>query len=396
MIATLMRDAFPRTTSAGGWCVLMCMLWVSCAPYGMSGRQGRGADDIIVRVLIDKTRGRSVIDSERPMRIISHNGSTSTARGAIVLDAQSTAEKMVVEPGAGPLRYNGAPYRGSIEIRPSEGKILVINRVTVREYLMSVVPGEIPSKWGREALKAQAVAARTYCYNHLYHADGRHTLYDLSSTTDSQVYRGMSVETPETTEAVVETDGEIMTYGDRPIVAYFHSTCGGKTSDAKFVWEHSDLPYLRSVECGYCTASPKFVWETSLSREEIRAALTRRYPNISSIKGISLKKKHGRVVAVSVRHSRGTLILRGNEFRLLFQPDRIKSLMFSSRVSGRDLNISGRGWGHGVGMCQWGAKGMAERGFSYREILAHYYTGVNLSGAKAIQVAHSRERVKRR
>jgi len=396
MIAPLMQEAFHRTTSAGVWCVLMCVLWVSCVPYGMSGRQGRGADGIIVRVMIDKTSGGSVIDSERPMRIMYPNGMTATAVGPIVLDATSTVGKMLVEPGGRPLRYNGAPYRGSIEICQSEGKILVINRVTVREYLMSVVPGEIPSKWGREALKAQAVAARTYCYTHLYHAAGRRTLYDLSSTTDSQVYRGMNVETPETTEAVAATDGEILTYGDRPIVAYFHSTCGGKTSDAKFVWEHSDLPYLRSVECSYCAASPKFAWQTRLSREEVRSAFTRRYPTISSIKGITLKKKHGRVVAVSVRHSRGTIVLRGNEFRLLFQPDRIKSLMFSSRVSGRDLIITGYGWGHGVGMCQWGAKGMADRGFSYREILAHYYSGVSLSGAKTIQVAHSRERVKRR
>jgi stage II sporulation protein D len=233
----------------------------------------------------------------------------------------------------------------------------------------------MPSSWNDEALKAQAVASRTYSYYHLLKNRNKN-IFDLDATTNFQVYKGISTESSSTTQAVTETSGIIMIYNYEPIVAYFHSTSGGKTSDDRDVWPGSDLPYLESVECKYSENSPHYHWTAELSVDEIGNALIPKFKRIGKIQKISFKKNNDRVVEVTIIHSNGSIKMNGNEFRLLLPSGKLKSTYFSARQDKKILHISGRGWGHGVGMCQWGAKGRGEKGIKYDKILSHYYKDI--------------------
>ena len=298
---------------------------------------------------------------------------------AIVFRPGDVRQPVVVEPENSPLKLNGNPYRGSIELVPFNGVIHVINILMVDEYLTSVVPGEIPAGWEPDALKAQAVAARTYTYYQIIENRKKRAPYDMDATVNSQVYRGMIDEKKSTTEAVMDTSGEIIVYDQRPILSYFHSTCGGKTSDDKYVWSNNPMPYLNSVRCGYCNDSTKFRWESRLTLEEIRKHVSAQNPDIGRIRTVTFRRNNDRVTDVVIKHARGTLTISGNNFRLMFPPEKIRSLYFNSKKIDNGLYLTGYGWGHGVGMCQWGARGMARRGFKYRDILKHYYTRVKIS-----------------
>jgi stage II sporulation protein D len=268
-----------------------------------------------------------------------------------------------------------------IELHNVLGKIYVINVLRIDEYLFGVVPSEILSSWNMESLKAQAVTARTYAYYHIMKK--RDLLYELDATNNFQVYKGLEVETERTNKAVEETSGEILTYKNQPIIAYFHSTCGGKTADDKFVWDGNDLEYITGIQCRFCKESPDYSWEMKLTLYEMRRFLRKKYKGVGKIAGISFKKQDGRVVSVVIRHRNGVIKLSGNNFRLLFPDKKIKSLLFVAKKIKNGLILHGHGWGHGVGMCQWGAKGLAESGAIYREILKFYYRDVSIVSLKA-------------
>jgi stage II sporulation protein D len=285
----------------------------------------------------------------------------------------------VIETGVNPVFINNTGYRGKIEIHNVLGKIYIINIVNIEEYLASVVPSEMPPSWNMEALKAQAIAARTYTYYHLTKKQNNKSIYDLDATTNFQVYKGIIAEKESSTKAVRDTSGIIMTYNYTPILAYFHSTSGGKTSDDKYVWQGDDLPYLSSVQCTYSKDSPHYEWTTEISLSEIEKGLMKKYQRIGKINKISFKKFDDRVVEVNIVHSNGSLSLSGNQFRLLIDPSKLKSTFFTAKQNKSSFHIYGKGWGHGVGMCQWGAKGRGEKGFNYEQILSYYYKDIKLT-----------------
>jgi len=233
----------------------------------------------------------------------------------------------------------------------------------------------MPSSWNIEALKAQAVASRTYSYFHLLNNKSKN-IFDLDSTTNFQVYKGIATETPSSIKAVSDTSGTIMTYDYSPIIAYFHSTSGGKTADDKDVWPGTDLPYLESVKCTFGENSPHNEWTTELSMNDIKDALSKKYKRINKIQKISFKKNNDRVIEVTIVHNNGTINLSGNAFRMLFPSQKLKSTYFTAKRENTSLIINGKGWGHGVGMSQWGAKGRGENGIKYEEILNHYYKDI--------------------
>lgn len=216
-------------------------------------------------------------------------------------------------------------------------------------------------------------------------------MFDLDATVNSQVYRGICDEKQSTTEAVIGTSGEIIAYDNRPIVSYFHSTCGGKTSDEKYVWNSNGMPYLRSVQCGFCNDSTKFKWESRLTLDEIRKYVSAQNPAIGTIRTVTFRRNNNRVAGVFIKHSRGMISITGNNFRLMFPPEKIKSLYFTSKKISNGLLLTGYGWGHGVGMCQWGARGMALRGYNYHDILKHYYTGVTITNLRNTYLASKRK-----
>ncbi len=274
------------------------------------------------------------------------------------------------------IQINGISVRGVIQLHPVIGKIQVVNVLKMHEYLYGVLPSEIMSGWPEEVLKAQAVAARTYAYYHLIKNNS--TYFDLDATSNFQVYKGKAVETEATNKAVDATSGIIMTYNNKPILAYFHSTCGGKTTDDKYVWHGEDLPYLTSVVCPYCKNSPNYSWQVELTLNEIYEALTKRYKTVGKIKAITLGREDARVTVVKIEHDNGIIRMSGNDFRLMFDAKKIKSLYFVAKQTPNGLIITGHGWGHGVGMCQWGAKEMAQQGMRFDRILMFYYKGIRI------------------
>jgi len=370
--------------------ILLIFVTISCAPSReLLYKRGRslGVDGNLVRVLILKVDDRLTVSSHSKLKIAeikSREIRYAGRGGKIHFYPEMVKNSLSVESWPQPIIVNGNRYRGHIELHNVLGKIYVINVLQLDEYLFGVVPSEIMSTWPMEALKAQAVTARTYAYYHIMKK--KNLIYDLDSTTRFQVYRGLTVETEPTNRAVRETSGEIITYKNQPIIAYFHSTCGGHTVDDRFVWEGNDLEYLRGVTCKYCRESPAFSWDTELTLHEIRRFLKKKYHGIGRIIGITLKKRNGRVVFVVVRHSSGVVRIKGNDFRLLFPGKKIRSLLFAAEKTKNGLILHGHGWGHGVGMCQWGAKGLAERGADYRSILRYYYKNISIVSFKPDRV----------
>ncbi|MBU4310377.1 SpoIID/LytB domain-containing protein, partial [bacterium] len=242
-------------------------------------------------------------------------------------------------------------------------------------YLYGVMKHEISPAWPREAVKAQAVAARSFALNKKLKNIGKP--YDLVATILAQVYGGLSGEDPRSNEAIDETRGEVLTYEGELIAAYYHATCGGETEDVENVWG-GRLPYLKSVRCKYCKDSPHYEWEKELSLSDISNALSRK--GISEIESIEVYKRSSteRVVELVVEDEFGKHIISGNQFRMALGPNVIRSTYFKMKEKRGRVEFKGRGWGHGVGMCQWGARGMAEKNFSYKEILKHYYTEVKI------------------
>lgn len=362
--------------------VLFMILFFSCAPpseFLLKKRASISSEGPFIRVLLKETNHRILISSKAQMRITdikSRKIKYDDVGREIYFYPEKIDTPILVESIGSALLVDGSPYRGMIELHNSLGKISIINILKMNEYLYGVVPCEIPGGWPSEAIKAQAVAARTYTYHHLMNR--KKTLYDLDATTSFQVYKGLSAEAKNTNSAVDETSGYIAVYNNRPIAAFFHSTCGGSTMDDKFIWNGDDSPYLESVKCGYCKDSPYYKWEEKLSLYEIRHNLNNKYKGIGPITGISLKRQGARVDSVIIQHKNGVLTLSGNEFRLLFPENKIKSMYFTSGKTRDGIILQGNGWGHGVGMCQWGAKGMAAAGADYKAILMHYYKGVSI------------------
>jgi stage II sporulation protein D len=336
---------------------------------------------IYVKILSGIKDKNFKVNSGMGLRVINKNDSKiiyESKKSGLSFDPLKIKSVYVIESEKNIIYVDNIGYRGKIELHNVHGKIHVINILNIEEYLYSVVPSEMPSTWNMEALKSQAIASRTYAYFFLLRNRDKN-IYDLDSTTNFQVYKGISTEAESSIEAVNKTSGIIMTYNNEPIISYFHSTSGGKTSDDRDVWPASNLPYLKSVECGYGKDSPHYEWTITLSMNEIVFALNKKYKTINHITKISFKRHNDRIVEVTVQHTNGTITLTGNEFRLLLDPQKLKSTYFTLKKEKDIFFISGKGWGHGIGMCQWGAKGRGENGFKYEEILKHYYKDINFT-----------------
>lgn len=361
---------------------IILLYCLSCTPPREFLLKKRGAiadRGPFIRVLIKKTNDRVLLSSKKNIRITDLKTRKIKFDGKarhLYFYAEKISGPILVESPGSHLEIDKKAYRGMVELHNNLGNLYVINIVKMNEYLYGVVPSEIPSSWEIEAVKAQAVAARTYTYHHLMNK--KKSLYDLDATTNFQVYRGLAVETENSNKAVEETAGDIIVYNNKPILAFFHSTCGGWTMNDSNIWNGDDKPYLEPVRCGYCEGSPNYKWEAEINLYEIRHHLNIKYKGTGRILGISFKRRGTRVDSIIIQHKNGLLNLSGNEFRLLFPEKKIKSMYFSSEKTPRGLILHGYGWGHGVGMCQWGAKGMAEKGAAYKEILEYYYRGTRI------------------
>ena len=327
------------------------------------------------------------------------------------------------EPGATSLIYDarfgngttwskGKPriYRGVIEILPKSSGLTVVNRINMEEYLYGVVPSEIPASWPKAALEAQAIAARTYALANL----GRYRIqgFDLLATPASQVYNGVTQEADTVIEAVNSTRGQILTFNGRPAAAFYYDNSGGYSESGAFVWG-TDRPYLQALperplavrdqplspdqladwltdqpDCvsfreGYYVRSA-YRWTLWVTREKLESRL-RSKAKIGRIKAIIPMERgiSGRVKRVMVRGTAGSYII--NRESIPYRLGGLRSTLFVVQPKlGRDglpesFIFNGGGWGHGVGMSQSGAAGMALDGAAVSEILAHYYPGTELT-----------------
>ncbi len=299
--------------------------------------------------------------------------------GTILLNSRESETNWVtVIPLDGIMNLNGRPFRGKAEVAvDTDGKLVVINELSMEDYLKGVINREISSAWEIDAVMAQAIVARTYA---LYKKrDRTNRFYDLESSVLDQVYGGADTEDARVIYAVENTEGMVLTYGNELIKPYYFSTCGGWTEDGRNVWGEAK-PYLKMVRCKYCKNSPAFNWSQNIPLSKIESALRSagyRIKEILSIKVLS-QYESGRVKKIKISGNSGEATISGVDFRRIMGYDVIKSTMFEVFIDGNSAVFKGRGSGHGVGLCQWGAKGMAEDGYNYREILQHYFPGTTI------------------
>jgi len=310
-------------------------------------------------------------------------GLVAGATGRGIQLGQWQADSVWLEPeNDGYVWIGGKWYRGKVRVVPTANGLTAVNYVGLEEYLYSVVGGEVPTNWPLEALKAQAVAARSYA---LYQRQSSaNTVFDVGDTTRWQFYAGIEEETAITQAAVQGTQGQVLTYNGQIINAVFHSSSGGHTENVEDVWQ-SPLPYLRGVP-DYDQEAPVFRWSVNITAEQARQLA----PNVGNVIALQPERvtPQGRVATLRVIGDSGetqvtgdqvrrVLNLRSTLFTVRSQPNQVASASGAQRPSG--FVIDGGGFGHGIGMSQYGAYGMASQGSSYRDILAHYYQGTTLA-----------------
>lgn len=276
-------------------------------------------------------------------------------------------------------------WRGRLEVFREKGKAQVINFVDLEDYLCGVVPRELMSDQ-LEAEKAQAVVARTYALAHL--RPGKK--YDVTATDKSQVYGGVAAEQPITNQAVEETRGQVLLHeGKLAKDVLFSSTCGGSTVDKERVYAGLPVPYLKAVACTFCEASPLFRWQLEVEADELRQELERSLGKpVQPLTALAVAERDpsGRVQRLRLQGAEAAWELRGDDMRRhLFgrneqgQRKALYSTRFEVEERPGGFCFRGQGWGHGVGMCQWGALGQARQGKNYRDILAYYFSGTRVS-----------------
>ncbi|MDD5495816.1 MAG: SpoIID/LytB domain-containing protein [Candidatus Omnitrophica bacterium] len=294
-------------------------------------------------------------------------------------DIKQPAIKITALTDAG-IYLDGRRFRGEVDIvRKGDLKLMAINRIPIEDYLYGVLYHEVSHRWPMEVLKAQAIAARTFA---LYQArENRNQEYDLRSDIYSQVYGGRTSEKWATTRAVNLTKDKVLAYKGELLPAYYHATCAGYTEDAANLWK-VDLPPLKGGACDYCRHSPHYRWTKEIQLWKLADILNENGYKIGKIEsvGIISKNRSGRVEKLEVKDASGvSLILTGKDFRQMLGPNEIRSTKFDVLVKWGQLVVDGLGWGHGVGMCQWGAYGMAKKGKSAEEILKYYYPGAEIT-----------------
>jgi stage II sporulation protein D len=276
--------------------------------------------------------------------------------------------------GRGPLRLGGRLLVPEVEIRAGPGGIDAIEVVPLEAYAAGVVAGEMPPGFPEEAQRAQAVAARTYALARKIEAQARGRAWDVGAGVLSQVYAGADPGAS-ARSAAEATAGEVLVRGNVPVEAYFHSSCGGRTERGADALGR-DLDYLAPVACGFCQGAPRLRWKVTVPGEE----LGRSAGLGGAATGASVVRRTGtgRAARVEIRAGSRRATLAAADLRQRLGWSRLPSLAFEVRPDGSTFVFEGRGAGHGAGLCQWGAAGMAREGRPHVEILLHYYPGTEI------------------
>ncbi|TAM60587.1 SpoIID/LytB domain-containing protein [bacterium] len=307
----------------------------------------------------------------------------------------------VVEPvGDAPLQLDGRSYRGRLLLFPDGGGMMAVNQLPIELYVLGVLGREVSPKWPAAVLQAHAIVSRSYALGR--RKDAAHA-FDVSATTADQVYGGVAAESAAGNDAVYQTRGQLLWYGGGVASAFFSSCCGGHTESAGALWGR-DIPYLGGVADPYCAGSPHYRWRSYVSEETLRARLSSEVAALGEIAALEPLDvdNSGRARQVAVQGQDGRREIEAKAFRERLGSNVVRStLLHRMQIAnspeqlqpdpafddpspvapppppqgGPLAMIEGAGWGHGVGLCQWGARGMALRGASATQILAFYFPG---------------------
>jgi len=280
--------------------------------------------------------------------------------------------------GDAPVSINNRLFRGDIKVLKKENRSLcVINQINLEDYVKGIMYHEVSHFWPEDALKAQAVVSRTYALYRMQENKAKD--FDVTSDTYAQVYGGRTSERFRTSKAVDDTEGQALVYQGNVIPAYFHATCGGHTEDAAVLW-NTNLPPLKGVVCPFCTDSPHYRWHEVMSLDALSKKLAENKYNVKTLTGITIAgcDASGRITALRFVSDGKELEIPAKDFRTAIGPNVIRSTNFEVSIVDTDVVFEGLGWGHGVGLCQWGAYFMAKDGHTYQEILAYYYPGTDI------------------
>lgn len=313
------------------------------------------------------------------------NGFAAQAKnGGVALDRWNSGAMWVVPKQPNDVVWiSNRWYRGRVYLVPTGKGLTAVNYVDLEQYLFSVLGAEMNGNWPQEALKAQAVAARSYAVYKIQNArNSVNSVFDLDDTTRSQVYNGVQSESTGTQQAVLSTAGQVLAYNNQVVEAYFHSSAGGCTEGSENVWSTA-LPYFQSRQVGFDEGTPVSAWSKTLSLSEMSSRF-----GVGNIQRITPKRSTpvcGRVLEMEVVGDRGRKVFKGDAIQSALD---LRSTLFTiaaqpiaAKAGGKatvQFVVTGRGFGHGVGMSQWGAYNMARQGMKYNEILPQYYIGAKL------------------
>ena len=371
--------------------------------------------DIRVGVLVDVRQATLGGDAftiadvdEGSLRTVAAGSALTVApRGAMVSLSGSgnriERQRLIVRPvdSSGSITLNGRGYRGTIELRRDGAGFVVVNVIPLERYLAGVVGAEMGQRGldEIEALKAQAIVSRTYALRNQGRWKDRG--FDLLGSVSDQAYGGQRAETPLAIAAVAATRGEVVTWEGQLIDAFFSSTCGGRTEDGTAAFAGASRPYLHAVDdrdptgAAWCATSPRYHWKAGWTASQLSTILRRtlaaenlpgaRASDIRDIR-IATRTANSRVATLDLIGKNGRTTVAGQAIRRVLSPPEgglLWSTDFNLRISRTGtrldrVDVDGRGNGHAVGMCQWGAIGRARAGQGYREILISYFPGTDI------------------
>jgi len=358
------------------------------APLLLSAR-----DTQIITILIEGRQktlnvsspgGMTAVDMQSGRKVFFPKGSSyrvTPVPGGIDIRGEGFSDMFRLIPKGESVRVNGRAFRGGIILRKDGSLLSAINEVEVEDYLRGVLPRELSPAWNEDALKAQAVVSRTYIMANL----GRFAKqgYDLTSCENSQVYGGLDCEQNTTSEAVRATAGEVLKYRGEIARAYFHADAAGHTESPEFVWGSSEPPpYLKGRREPVRNETPYSSWEYEIGFEELARVLEKNDYKTGRIKRVVARGKTGagRVKNFMLYSETGKTEIKSGKFRTMLGGRNIKSTKIQNIINGRkSVVFKGSGWGHGVGMSQWGAKELAEKGWDYKKILRLYFPGTRIA-----------------
>jgi stage II sporulation protein D len=274
-------------------------------------------------------------------------------------------------------KSDGRRYRGKLELKPYKGGFHVINHVPIELYLEGVLNAEISTDWDLDVVQAQAIISRTFA---LFKREQRlNRSWHVTAGQNDQVYLGENITDHRSRVAIDNTKGIVVNYRGKLAQTYYHSNCGGVTEDPVNVWQFS-LPYLKVKSVPYGQRDPKYFWEHSISFRELRQIASKaglKAQNLNKIYIENRTESH-RVANIVFSNGKQSFRMEATKFRKLAGYGKIQSLLFDTIQTTKGYRFQGTGHGHGVGLCQWAAKEMAEVGYRFDDILRFFYTDTNI------------------